>query len=180
MSQVPINHGLTDDMMRKETFSLELKAENILIEDCKNKFKVHITLDGISIGEIEKIVICIATRGDKTVRELKRWVYRELDFPRLESLYEQHIVYSEIDNKKRELQALTDMELIQHINNYMATPVERDLNFLIACRQELSHRRIDCSSINDWTTIRDWTKVSFYNIRGRKFIKPVDGEMRIR
>lgn len=157
------------------TFSLETRAENVTITDGKHPNKVHVKLDGIAIGDIYDIVEALANSGDRNVTEFKKWFTRKVEYyPHIERLWMDFWSKSKFEEAKARLRKLSDMELIKEVNDHMADSIPLDFTFLTASRTELDRRRIDYSSINNWDSIRDWTKVSFYNIRGRKFIKPVN------
>lgn len=159
--------------MKEDTFALELLAENILIENIEDKGKVSVTIEGIGIREIEKLVKSIASSSEEIVDEFKKQIFKILSFPLIDSAWHQYVWKNEFEDSKSRLMNISDMDLIKEINDYMAHTKKKSVGILLAYRIELNKRRIDYSSINNWIHVGDWTTVSFYKIGSRKLVMPV-------
>jgi hypothetical protein len=162
-------------MTEYTTFSIETRAEKVSIRDGKHNGKIHVMLEGISIGDIKGILDALANSGGRNESEFERCImlyiktlnYAERGWKRLWS-------QTKFEQAKSEICELSDLELIQLVNDHMANEKNLNLPLLTACRMDMNRRLIDYSAINSWNSISDWKKVSLYSINGRKFIKPVD------
>ena len=147
-------------------FQLVLDAENIVI-GTNSIGKIRANITGLQKNQISNIVECIKDAGPEAIDHLKKAGGGSLMAKMPEDYYEEYL---------ERFKEKSDLDLIRSLNQEVGKPGwgPARIGYLTALYYEFKRRDIDPPSTGILRMISIRSRVSLYELNGKKFVLPID------